>query len=319
MPVRSPAFTAAVTVTVLVAVASSHPPLPATVYVIVVLPAPTGVTTPVDAFMVATASSLLLHVPPAEVLLNVVVPFEQIACVPLNVPATGAAVTVTVLVAVSLLQPPLPATMYLIVVVPAATPVTSPEPSTVATDVFKLDQLPPASPSLVNVVVLPTQMLCSPLNSPASTAAVTVTVLVAVALSHPPLPATVYVIVTAPVPIGVTTPVDVFIVALSGFPLVHEPPETLLLNVVVPFEQIACVPLNVPATGAAVTVTVLVAVSLLQPPLPATMYLIVVVPAATPVTSPEPSTVATDVLTLDQLPPASPSLAKVVVPPTHIF
>ena len=159
MPVKSPAFTAVVTVTVLVAVALSHPPVPVTVYVIVAVPSATGVTTPVVAFIVATDSSSLLHTPPADVLLNVVVPFEQIDCVPLNEPATGAAVTVTVLVAVSLLQPPLPATIYLIVVVPEATPVTSPEPSTVATDVFTLDQVPVTSPSLIKVVVPLTHIL----------------------------------------------------------------------------------------------------------------------------------------------------------------
>ena len=288
-------------------------------YVIVAVPAATGVITPDEEPIVATDESLVLHAPPPDVLLNVVVPFEQIACVPLNVPATGAAVTVTVLVAVSLLHPPLPATIYLIVVVPAATPVTSPDPSTVATEVFTLNQLPPVSPSLLYVVVPLTHIFCVPVKSPALTATVTVTVLVAVASSHPPVPVTVYVIVAVPAATGVTSPVVAFIVAIASSSLLHAPPPDVLLNVVVPLEQVACVPLNVPATGAAVTVTVLVAVSLLQPPLPATTYLIVVVPAATPVISPELSTVATEVFTLDQLPPVSPSLLYVVVPLTHIL
>ena len=155
------------------------------------VPVPIGVINPVEEFIDALSELPLLQLPPLVVELNVVVPFEQIACVPLSVPATGAAVTVTVLVAVSLLQPPLPATTYLIVVVPAATPVTTPEPFTVATEVLTLDHVPPVLPSLLNEVVLPTQIFCSPVKAPAFTAAVIVTVLVAVALSQPPVPVTV--------------------------------------------------------------------------------------------------------------------------------
>jgi hypothetical protein len=39
------------------------------------------------------------------------VPFTQISCVPLSVPVVGAAVTVTVRVAVALAQPPVPTTV----------------------------------------------------------------------------------------------------------------------------------------------------------------------------------------------------------------
>ena len=155
------------------------------------VPVPIGVINPVEEFIDALSELPLLQLPPLVVELNVVVPFEQIACVPLSVPATGAAVTVTVLVAVSLLQPPLPATTYLIVVVPAATPVTSPDASTVAIAVFTLDHDPPSSPLVVNVVVPLTQIPCVPLKLPACTASVTVTLLVAVALSQPPVPVTV--------------------------------------------------------------------------------------------------------------------------------
>jgi hypothetical protein len=52
------------------------------------------------------------HVPPeAPFEVNVVVPLEHIACVPLTVPAFGAAVTVTVRVAVAFAQPPEPVTV----------------------------------------------------------------------------------------------------------------------------------------------------------------------------------------------------------------
>ena len=70
------------------------------------MPAATPVTTPVVLFTVATAALLVLHAPPPEpLLLKVVLPPTQMACVPLTVPALGAAVTVTVRVAVALLQP----------------------------------------------------------------------------------------------------------------------------------------------------------------------------------------------------------------------
>ena len=61
---------------------------------------------------------------------------------------------------------------------------------------------------------------------------------------------------------------DEFIVAISSASLAQTPPKSPLdVNVVVPLEQIACVPLKVPALGAAVTVTVRVAVAGEQAPL----------------------------------------------------
>ena len=84
-----------VIVTVLVAVASEHPPLPLTVYVIVDVPADTGLIAPLDPFTVATPVVPLVNAPPASpLLLNVVDPLEHTACVPLSVPAFGAAVAV---------------------------------------------------------------------------------------------------------------------------------------------------------------------------------------------------------------------------------
>ena len=78
---------------------------------IVAVPAATPVTTPVDALTVAIPVAPLDHDPPADVDVKVVVPATQISCVPLNVPAKGAAVTVTVRVAVAFAQPPVPATV----------------------------------------------------------------------------------------------------------------------------------------------------------------------------------------------------------------
>jgi hypothetical protein len=72
----------------------------------VAVPVETGVITPVDGLMVATAVLPEDQVPPIVVELNVVDEVEQITSVPLNVPAFGAAVTVTVLVAVAAAHEP---------------------------------------------------------------------------------------------------------------------------------------------------------------------------------------------------------------------
>ena len=73
------------------------------------VPAATGVITLVDGFIVAMAVSEDVHVPPEDPFeVNVVVPLEHMACVPLTVPAFGAAVTVTVRVAEALAHPPEP-------------------------------------------------------------------------------------------------------------------------------------------------------------------------------------------------------------------
>ena len=106
------------------------------------VPALTPVTAPVEALMVATAGVAEDQAPPVTEELKVEVPLEQIAVVPEIVPAEGAAVTVTVLVATASAQPPVPVIVYEIVTVPGATPVTTPEEFTVATFVFELDQVP---------------------------------------------------------------------------------------------------------------------------------------------------------------------------------
>ena len=111
MPLSVPADAGAVTVIVRVAEALEQPPVPFTVKVMVAVPAATPVTAPVFAFTVATAGLLLLQLPPVAVEVNVVLDPTQIACVPLRLPAIGAAVTVTVLVAVTLVHPPLPLTV----------------------------------------------------------------------------------------------------------------------------------------------------------------------------------------------------------------
>ena len=113
VPLMFPGLRGAVTVTVSVAIALAQPPEPVTVYVMVEVPAATGVITPVDGSTVALAISDDVHAPPeAPSDVNVVVvPSEHIACVPLTVPAFGVAVTVTVCLAVAFAQPPEPVTV----------------------------------------------------------------------------------------------------------------------------------------------------------------------------------------------------------------
>ena len=77
-------------------------------YVINDVPALTPVTTPVEALMLATAGVAEDHAPPAIFDDKVDVPFSQIACVPVRLPAVGTGVTVTVAVAETLAQPPMP-------------------------------------------------------------------------------------------------------------------------------------------------------------------------------------------------------------------
>ncbi|MFM8658825.1 MAG: hypothetical protein ACKOCQ_02670 [Candidatus Nitrosotenuis sp.] len=181
----------AVTVTVAVVVAFEQPPVPVTVYVITEVPAATAATAPVEALIVATEVVAEDQLPPVTEEDSVDEPLEQIAVVPEMVPADGAAVTVTVLVAVALAQPPVPVTVYVIVAVPAATPVTTPvDELTVAIEALLVVQAPPETVE-VNVEVAPTQIPCVPDSVPAEGTAVTVTVAVVVALAQPPLPVTV--------------------------------------------------------------------------------------------------------------------------------
>ena len=106
VPDKVPATGAAVTVTVLVAVASGQPPVPVTVYVIVAVPEAIPEIAPVEALTVAIAAFEVDQVPPVCVEENDEFPPTQIACVPESVPADGAAVIVTDVVVVKPKHPP---------------------------------------------------------------------------------------------------------------------------------------------------------------------------------------------------------------------
>ena len=112
----------------------------------VAVPAVKPVTRPVLALTVAMAGVLLDQDPPVTVDAKVDVWLTQMFWLPLKVPVEGVAVTVTVRVAVAFAQPPVPVTVYVMVALPAATPVTRPVVRlTVAMLVSLLDQEPPVT------------------------------------------------------------------------------------------------------------------------------------------------------------------------------
>ena len=77
----------------------------------VAVPAVNPVTNPVVALTVAMLVSLLVQDPPVMLEVKVDVPLTQMLWFPLSVPAVGATVTVTDLVAVAFAQPPVPTTV----------------------------------------------------------------------------------------------------------------------------------------------------------------------------------------------------------------
>jgi hypothetical protein len=106
VPPIADAICCSVTVTVVVAVDALHPPVAAIVYVITVVPVDTVVTTPLLMLIVATSSLEDVHVPPGVVLVNVVLEPRHTAVVPPIADAICCCVTVTVVVAVDALHPP---------------------------------------------------------------------------------------------------------------------------------------------------------------------------------------------------------------------
>ena len=99
------------------------------------VPIATPVTTPVPEIL-ALAGTELIQAPPADALLRAVVPPVHTFSIPVMAPGVGFTVTTTVAV-----QPV--GSVYDIVAVPPATPVTLPEASTVAMAGVPLSQVPP--------------------------------------------------------------------------------------------------------------------------------------------------------------------------------
>ena len=219
--------------------------------------------------ILATEAFIVVQVPPLPVELKVVTLPTQRAEVPVMVPALGAAVTVITKVEEALAQPPVPLTVYVIVAVPAAVPVTTPALLIGAMLEEVEVQVPPLAVE-VKVVTLPTQRAEVPVMVPALGAAVTVITKVEEALAQPPVPLTVYVIVAVPAAVPVTTPA-LLIGAMLEEVEVQVPPLAVEVKVVTLPTQIAEVPVMVPALGAAVTVTANCAIASEQPPDPATV------------------------------------------------
>ena len=111
--------------------------------------------------------------------------------------------------------------------VPAATPVTTPEEVTIATEVLELVQAPPPSPLLEYCAVAPIQSGELPLTTPGEGSALTVSVLDADCGALHPL-FTVYIMLVVPVETALTTPAELT-VAMDVLELVHDPPASPLL------------------------------------------------------------------------------------------
>ena len=145
-------------------------------------PAATPVTTPVEASTVATVASDDVHVPPVVADANCVVKPEHTFVAPVIAATVGNGLTVTV-VDTDEVQPLPLVTVYVMVVVPAATPVTTPFASIVAVAVFALDHTPPAV-VLDNVVVEPAQTDVVPVIE-ATTGKLLIVTVVVTELVHP--------------------------------------------------------------------------------------------------------------------------------------
>jgi len=214
-----------------------QPPLP--VYVMLVVPAVTPVTTPEVTPIVATDGVALVHeIPPGRMLYTTFVLPIHTGTLPLIAAAPPLTVIGFVLQHVGFVE-------YVIVGVPADTPVMIPVPApTVAKPVLLLVHAPPRV-VLLNVTVLPTHTFVVPVI----TGRAALTVAIAVARQ----PATVYDILDVPADIPVITPVAPPIAATPVVPEVHTPPGVVLDSVDVEVAHKVSVP--VIGSGPVVTVT----------------------------------------------------------------
>jgi hypothetical protein len=154
-------------------------------------------------------------------------------------------------------------------VFPATTPLNTPFAEIVATERLLDVQAPPDTED-VRLEEPLAQIAAVPEIFPAVGTAVTLTIVVCVAVTFEqlPVPVTVYVMVVVPALTPVTAPVVLLMAATVGIEEVQAPPGTDDVNVADPFAQMAVVPVMLPAVGAAVTVTVVVAVALTPAQLP---------------------------------------------------
>jgi len=205
------------------------------------VPAAIPLTRPVFEPTVASNVLLLVHVPPPELFVSVVVaPTHTVLAPPI---VAGEVFTVTLVTAK---QPE--GTVYVMSGVPAETPLTAPLPApTVASPVFELLHTPPPVP-LANIVVRPVQTT----GVPVLAAGVVFTVIGNITKQ----PAgNVYDILGVPAVTPVTTPV-LPTAATPELLLLHVPPDVVSVSaVVVPVQTVL---LPVIALGDGLTVIVVV-------------------------------------------------------------
>jgi hypothetical protein len=275
------------------------------VYVIMVVPAFTPVMLPLTSSASAILSSLLLHVPPPT--------FDKVAVAfthTLEDPEIAEGSGFTLITAVAVATPQLLLIVYVTEAVPTAIPETTPvEAPIVAIDGLLLVQLPPKT-VLDSVAAEPWQTDEGPIIEPETAEVVTDTLFVDA--TRPQEVITAYDMVTTPAAIPVTFP-EASTVAIPSSLLLHVPPETVLASGILSPVHTLDEPVNVPAVGAELIVTVVVTK---QPEDAA--YEIVAVPTPAPVTTPVVAlTVATEGVLLDHVPPAG-ELLSVVPTPTQV-
>ncbi len=164
---------------------------------------------------------LLLHIPPGTVLVSVIRPATQTVVGPLMVPALDKGLMVTTNREMEVPQPLV--TVYLIVSMPAVTPVAMPPDVMDALPKLVL-QVPPAV-GLVNAPVVVTHITGGPEITPTAGEEFTVTIVV---VKQPPIE---YMIVDVPSVKPATVPVVSPIVATGKLVLLHVPPNMALVNV----------------------------------------------------------------------------------------
>lgn len=214
------------------------------------MPAATPDTMPVEP-TVAIATSAEVQSPPGAASASIVVAPAHTVAVPVIVPATGSAVTVT---SASVRQEP---SLYVMRLVPADRPDIMPVEPAVATVVWLLLQVPPGV-MLLSVSEEPWQIL----NVPVRVAGVRLTVIAFTADAVPQTTVTVYEMSTVPAAIPETMPVDPT-VARAVLDEVQEPPNAASMSVMSLPSHTADEPVMVPGSGNGFTVTTVLA---LQPP-----------------------------------------------------
>jgi hypothetical protein len=143
-------------------------PVPS-VYVIIAVPASTPIAVPVEEPMTATAVLLLLHVPPAGLLVNAVVESTHKSELPDIVAGSGCTVSMRVT------KQPVEVMVYVILVVPLVTPVAVPVARPIpATVVLSLVHVPPVVAD-ESVALFPLQMAAGPVMAAGGVLIVTFT------------------------------------------------------------------------------------------------------------------------------------------------